>query len=309
MHVVLCIYMPPHLIVAASIWRATRLQVTDTSHACCFVHLHATRPHCGCFNLATRATRLQVTDTSHACCFVHLHATRPHCGCFNLACNTITGDRHKPCIYMPPHLIVAASIWRATRLQVTDTSHACCFVHLHATTPHCGCFNLGCNTITGDRHKPCMLCFNLQHDADTSHLHADTSHACFVLHVIVAILHADQDAIMSLWLLQSGVQHDQVTDTSHACFVHLHATTPHCGCFNLACNTITGDRHKPCMLFCAFDRHKPCVLFCAFTCHHPHCGCFNLACNTITGDRHKPCHLHATTSLWLLQSGVQHDYR
>jgi hypothetical protein len=150
MHVVLCIYMPPHLIVAASIWRATRLQVTDTSHACCFVHLHA---------------------------------TRPHCGCFNLGCNTITGDRHKPCmfvlcIYMPPDLIVAASIWGATRLQVTDTSHAFCFVHLHATRPHCGCFNLGCNTITGDRHKPCML------------------FCAFTCH------HT------SLWLLQSGVQHD-----------------------------------------------------------------------------------------------------
>jgi hypothetical protein len=187
MHVVLCIYMPPHLIVAASIWRATRLQVTDTSHACCFVHLHA---------------------------------TTPHCGCFNLACNTITGDRHKPCIlfcriYMPPDLIVAASIWRATRLQVTDTSHACantnwgatrlqvtdtshacCFVHLHATRPHCGCFNLGCNTITGDRHKPCILFCAFAYASiwrATRLQVTDTSHACH---------HT------SLWLLQSGVQHD-----------------------------------------------------------------------------------------------------
>jgi hypothetical protein len=169
MHVVLCIYMPPHLIVAASIWRATRLQVTDTSHACCFVHLHA---------------------------------TTPHCGCFNLACNTITGDRHKPCVLfcaftchqhdlivcMPPHLIVA--IWRATRLQVTDTSHACCFVHA---------------SIWGATRQ------------------VTTSHAfcAFTCHQT------------SLWLLQSGMQHDYSR--------HKH----------LACNTITGDRHKPCMLFCA----------------------------------------------------------
>jgi hypothetical protein len=161
------------------------------------------------------------------------------------------------CIYMPPHLIVAASIWRATRLQVTDTSHACCFVHLHATRPHCGCFNLACNTITGDRHKPCVLfcaftCCNLACNTITH-----TSH-CFVLYIHCGYFNLACNTITG--------------DTHHAfCFVHLHATTPHCGCFNLACNTITGDRHKPCMLFCAF------------TCHQ--------------------------TSLWLLQSGVQHDYR
>jgi hypothetical protein len=145
MRVVLCIYMPPHLIVAASIWGATRLQVTDTSHAFCFVHLHA---------------------------------TRPHCGCFNLGCNTITGDRHKPCI-----------------LFCAFTCH-----HHMLFCAHCGCFNLGCNTITGDRHKPCMLL--------------------------------------------------------HCAFTRLQPTRPHCGCFNLACNTITGDRHKPCMLFCAFTCHQ-----------------------------------------------------